>query len=425
MNATRGSTKSTRRVRPIRVRWPVAVLILTVLLSSQLMAAGPARGADYPSWSEVEAARSSESAKATEINRITNLLRTLEDNVRTAQAAAADRGSDYEKAQVRLDLANYRAQTLRASADAAQALANASQARAGQLVAQLARFGNGDPTALLLLNGQRAETLLFRLGTMSQLTQRSNRALAAATTSANTVRSLTRQADAAQAALANLSRAAEKALQDAVAASRTAANQLAEQQQTQGTLQAQLAVLVENRKTTEADYRKGEEARRQQEAAAAAAAAAAAPVPSGGGGQLGGQGWAKPVSGWISDRFGPRPDKPVASSSAFHYGTDLAAGCGTAIFAAASGRVVYAGWLGTYGNWVLLDHGTGVMTGYAHIREGGVLVNIGQTIQAGQNIAQVGTTGGSSGCHLHFEVRVNGNRIDPQPFMSARGITLG
>ncbi len=127
--------------------------------------------------------------------------------------------------------------------------------------------------------------------------------------------------------------------------------------------------------------------------------------------------------GWISSPFGPRPDRPAAGVGAFHYGTDLAAACGTTTRAAASGTVIYAGWLGTYGNWVLIDHGNGVQTGYAH--SAALLVADGERVSAGQAIAQVGTTGASSGCHLHFEVRVGGASIDPVPFMRARGVTLG
>lgn len=84
---------------------------------------------------------------------------------------------------------------------------------------------------------------------------------------------------------------------------------------------------------------------------------------------------------------------------------------------------MYAGYLGSYGNWILIDHGNGVQTGYAH---NSVLhVSVGQSVAAGEVISDVGSTGASSGCHLHFEVRVDGARIDPQPFMSARGVTLG
>ena len=85
--------------------------------------------------------------------------------------------------------------------------------------------------------------------------------------------------------------------------------------------------------------------------------------------------------------------------------------------------MVYADWLGTYGRWVLIDHGGGVQTGYAH--NSAVCVEPGQTVAAGATIASVGSSAASTGCQLHFELRVGGARIDPQPFMSERRVTLG
>ena len=140
---------------------------------------------------------------------------------------------------------------------------------------------------------------------------------------------------------------------------------------------------------------------------------APAPAPS----------WVLPVTGNITSPYGPRPNKPVAGVGAFHYGIDLAGPAGTPIAAASAGTVVEAGVLGTYGNWVLIDHGNGVQTGYAHASD--ILVSVGQTVSAGETVALRGTTGASTGPHLHFEVRVNGEKIDPAPFMAERGVTLG
>jgi murein DD-endopeptidase MepM/ murein hydrolase activator NlpD len=142
-------------------------------------------------------------------------------------------------------------------------------------------------------------------------------------------------------------------------------------------------------------------------------------------GQLSDQGWALPVAGRLTDGFGPRPNKPVAGVNDFHRGTDLSASCGTPIFAATGGTVVQAGHNGTYGNWVLIDHGSYVATGYAHLVEGGIAVSAGENVAAGQLIGAVGSTGASTGCHLHFEVRLGGIAVDAIPFMAARGITLG
>jgi murein DD-endopeptidase MepM/ murein hydrolase activator NlpD len=142
-------------------------------------------------------------------------------------------------------------------------------------------------------------------------------------------------------------------------------------------------------------------------------------------GQLSERGWASPVAGSISDGYGPRPVKPIAGVNEFHRGTDVASQCGTAVFAATDGVVVSAGPNGSYGNWILVDHGSGVATGYAHLRAGGILVAEGQQVAAGTLIGAVGSTGASTGCHLHFEVRINGTAVDAVPFMAARGVQLG
>lgn len=138
--------------------------------------------------------------------------------------------------------------------------------------------------------------------------------------------------------------------------------------------------------------------------------------------QLSDQGWALPVLGRITSPFGPRPNRPVAGVGAYHSGTDIAAPCGRPVFAGSSGTVVNAGYQGSYGNWVLIEHGNGIQTGYAHNSK--LLVKAGQSVSAGEVIALVGTTGASSGCHVHFETRVDGTRSDPETFMNSRGVSL-
>ena len=133
--------------------------------------------------------------------------------------------------------------------------------------------------------------------------------------------------------------------------------------------------------------------------------------------------WTLPTPGDLRDRFGPRLVRPVAGVSSFHRGQDIGGSCGQSIRAAAGGRVVQAGYYGTYGNWVLIDHGNGVQTGYAHAST--LLVRTGQRVDSGQLIATVGTTGASSGCHLHLETHVNDRAVDPVAFLAQRGVILG
>lgn len=133
--------------------------------------------------------------------------------------------------------------------------------------------------------------------------------------------------------------------------------------------------------------------------------------------------WVPPIVGPLRDGFGPRPIAPVAGVNPFHSGQDIPGACGAPVRAAAAGRVVQAGWSGSYGYWVLLDNGGGIRTGYAH--SGRLLVTAGQRVASGAAIAEVGTTGASTGCHVHFETRLRDKAVDPVAFLRARGVRLG
>jgi murein DD-endopeptidase MepM/ murein hydrolase activator NlpD len=111
-----------------------------------------------------------------------------------------------------------------------------------------------------------------------------------------------------------------------------------------------------------------------------------------------------PVDGVVVSGFGMRWGR-------MHEGIDIAASSGTPIRAAAGGTIIHAGWLGGYGNLVVVDHGNGLATAYAHASS--ILVAVGQQVSQGQTVSLVGSTGHSSGPHLHFEVRVNGVAVDP------------
>ncbi|AFY68623.1 Peptidase M23 [Thalassoporum mexicanum PCC 7367] len=121
-----------------------------------------------------------------------------------------------------------------------------------------------------------------------------------------------------------------------------------------------------------------------------------------------------PTIGPISSTYGYRVH-PILGYEKFHAGIDFAADYGTLIYAADSGTVIFAGWYGGYGNAVVVSHGNGITTLYAHTEE--IYVKEGQAVQKGQPIAAVGSTGYSTGPHLHFEVRANGEPTDPAAFL--------
>ncbi|MDR1825658.1 MAG: peptidoglycan DD-metalloendopeptidase family protein [Bifidobacteriaceae bacterium] len=175
-------------------------------------------------------------------------------------------------------------------------------------------------------------------------------------------------------------------------------------------LQAQIdAIVEEERRKAE------EEARRQAEANNTQAQ----PVGQGSG--------PAPTSGFfgaplsvlrMTSPFGYRIH-PIYGTSRLHAGIDYGAACGTPIYASASGTVVQSGWSGGYGNRVVVNHGmvdgAVMMTTYNHQSQ--LIVSVGQSVTKGEQIGVVGTTGASTGCHLHFEIMVNGAVTDPAPYL--------
>lgn len=118
-----------------------------------------------------------------------------------------------------------------------------------------------------------------------------------------------------------------------------------------------------------------------------------------------------PVTGRITSRFGA----VESIRDHTHKGIDIAATRGTPILATASGTVTFAGWSGGYGYLVKIDHGNGVETYYGHCSK--LYVSAGDTVEAGEQIAAVGSTGNSTGNHLHFEIRLNGKQVNPQKYV--------
>ena len=162
-----------------------------------------------------------------------------------------------------------------------------------------------------------------------------------------------------------------------------------------------------------------EEAARKQKEKEAAAAAAKKNNNSGsaGGAVVSGNGmFTHPCPGYsrISSTFGYR-NAPLAGASTNHKGVDFAASTGTPIYAAAAGTVTSAGYSGKAGNLIIINHGNGLLTYYMHCNT--IFVSAGQKVSKGQNIGQVGTTGNSTGPHLHFQVMNNGTPVNPMNYL--------
>ena len=126
-------------------------------------------------------------------------------------------------------------------------------------------------------------------------------------------------------------------------------------------------------------------------------------------------GFVRPVPGPITSAFGPRLH-PILGYSRMHTGVDMTAPQGQEIRSAADGRVILAAWYGGYGNTVIIDHGGGMATLYAH--QSSISVGYGSQVSGGDVIGKAGATGLATGPHLHFEVRINGAPVDPAPYLA-------
>jgi murein DD-endopeptidase MepM/ murein hydrolase activator NlpD len=121
-----------------------------------------------------------------------------------------------------------------------------------------------------------------------------------------------------------------------------------------------------------------------------------------------------PARGWVTSDFGTRID-PYTAERKMHQGLDIATPHGQPIYTPSDATVVFSGTEGAYGKVLVLDHGYGVKTRYAHLSE--IFVRLGDRVKRGAKVAAVGNTGRSTGPHLHFEVRVNGNPVDPMKYL--------
>ena len=160
---------------------------------------------------------------------------------------------------------------------------------------------------------------------------------------------------------------------------------------------------------------------KERQAARAAAAAAAAAAAQSSGGQGASDNWVQgtgqlgwPVSGEITSPYGYRVH-PIWGTTIYHSGIDIGVDEGTPVHAADGGVVVWSGWMGGYGYAVVIDHGNGLSTLYGHNSE--LAVDEGQSVAKGQVISYAGSTGNSTGPHVHFEVRVNGDPVDPMGYL--------
>ncbi|TPX04420.1 peptidoglycan DD-metalloendopeptidase family protein [Schumannella luteola] len=386
-----------------------ASVLLAITLGVQPAVAAVAT--DFPSWADVQAAKRDEASAKAQLNALNASIQAAQAEVDRTQAEAQKRGTEYAEAEQAYDEQSIVTQNVKAQADTAQAEADKARLESTQLIANLAKQGAGrDATVGLLGDTGGADGYLYRIGAMQKVSERSDAVYEKAVQLQKTAKSLADQEQIEEQKLAELKADAEAKFQIAQAAAIDAQTKYDALQEAKAKAEALVAFLTHQREVTEADYQEGLKAK----------------WGSGAAGEVSASGWARPAAGYISSNFGMRIN-PVSGVRQLHTGVDLAGpGCGIPIYAAHAGTVVYAGWYGSWGNYIRIANGDGTSTAYAHIQPGGIGVSIGQEVGPGQMIAKVGTTGQSTGCHLHFIVRVNGETlVDPVPFMRNQGITLG
>ncbi|MBF4601842.1 M23 family metallopeptidase [Frigoribacterium sp. VKM Ac-1396] len=414
-----------------RRAWAASVVLALALLAT-VFVPDPAVAA-VPTWQAVVAARDDETAKKKALADIQTALDDASARADAARASADEAGRVLGDAQAAVDEATARHEQLETRRAEARETADSARRVVGQAAALMARPGSGGMVGDLLSAGDGARDVLRGLSLSSKLGENVGRLRERAQASDNLATSLAEQAAVALAERDRLAGDAQAALDEAAAASVSAEADLAAVDDERATLAAQAALLEDDRLTLEQAYAQA------QAAAAAAAAAAARPAPVAGGGTgpvapgTGGPGPGvvvpDPGTGWVTairsygsyQAYGYRTH-PITGEYKLHAGADFGATCGTPIYAVSAGRVSYAGPSSGYGNLIVVDHGGGVSSAYAHMERSGVYVSVGQQVEAGQNIAGVGTSGGSTGCHLHLEVRLGGVATDPVAFLATKGV---
>ncbi len=415
---------------------------LVGLLVAALLAlgAGPALAAPpapiNPSDAELGSAQSVQDAAGAEVGRLAGLVAGAQAQLEAVQVQAEAAGIAYDAAEEALGLARTKAD--RTAAELADATASVTAAQ-GRL-ADFSRDSYMNGTALT------SEVALLDSGGPAELVQKAAMLDYVAANQLDVLGALQQ----AQIVQANADSAARKAVSDRASAEQAAADakaladsQVAQQQTAYAAVSAQkadydiqlqaaqirLLQLQGARNAYQAwlDQKAAEEAAAaaaQARAAAAAADAARSARSAGGdgggsGGGGSGAGYVLPAAGRTSSCFGSR-------WGVTHFGVDIAAPIGTPIYAATSGTVQRAGAATGFGQAVYLRGDDGAVTVYGHVNR--YFVAAGDRVSAGEQIAEVGNKGQSTGPHLHFEVHpgggLYGGQIDPVPWMAARGITI-
>lgn len=356
----------------------------------------------------LQAQRSRESVLTSEVQGYTDRIRALEQQLAPLRARSERLEAELASLRDRLASLSARLAVERARLERAEAALARRQELLGRRLREIYARGAPDPILVLVESGSlraavetadvlegialRDGDLAESVGAFADETRRTRDAIADVRADvARSERRAEAAAEEARVAKADLER--QRAGLDAVLAERSAL----------------LDRVTGDRRAIEAET-EDLEARSARLATRIRAAQGLPAAPSGtvatGAPSSAGLVW--PVSGPITSGFGPRWGR-------MHEGLDISGGSGTPIAAATSGTVILAGWNGGYGNMVVIDHGGGLSTGYAHLSS--ISVSPGQGVSQGTVVGGMGTTGSSTGVHLHFEVRVGGAAVNPLGYL--------
>jgi murein DD-endopeptidase MepM/ murein hydrolase activator NlpD len=345
----------------------------------------------------IEDVSAEEAAAITELQGITTQRQELEARVAALDAQIAEATRRVEAAEAEVARIQAQIETVQRDIDRIQAEIEASKAKFNQSVLTLYKGGgNAASNFTLLSTGGGAHDVIAGSKYLGENSRQFEREL-------ERQGSLKDQLDDAQNDLRKEQAKAQEA-QQVAAQERDRVGQLRTEADGQ---RDQVAAAEQREQAAIADIR----ARKADfEAQYNAVQAQIAAMVSRGNPTPGNHRFIWPVDGPVSSGFGARV-QPIIGASTFHPGVDIAVSQGTPIKAAGDGVVKMAGPNGGYGNFTLVDHGGGLATGYGH--QSRIAVSVGQHVSTGEVIGYVGSTGTSTGPHLHWEVRVNGNPVDP------------
>ena len=353
----------------------------------------------------IQAAREQEGVLTDQIALVTSKIRALQDDVDSASARLDQLESVLALHQRRLDRLNelYRLQTKRLVF-----LQRQHKAAEKRLSKRLVDIYTSEPTSTLavVLEAGTFSDLLDQLEYLNEIGSQDER--------------IAKEVEGAKFRMQETRNATRKIRAQVAATTREVADRTAEQRAVRDRLawsQRELATARRDKRDALSDVQEDKQealdhmAELQAQSATLGARIRSAqssvviPAPTG---QASAAGFVWPVHGVLTSPFGWRWGR-------MHEGIDLAVPTGTPVVAAAAGIVIVAGWMGGYGNLVVIDHGNGIATAYGH--NSSVAVSYGQSVAQGQLISYSGSTGHSTGPHVHFEVRVNGSPVDPLGYL--------